>query len=231
MEEKMPESNWIKGTTEEENKPNALWQWIKENRQNFFAIVAIIVALIIITIAVYLNLSKNRETAEKYLFIAQQYFIQGNTDKALETIKIIEDNFSKYPAYDFALFLKGELFFSQGNFAKAIEEYQNVRKKIKNKDLLPFADYSIIKSFQALKDYQNAISQSEEFIKSYPDHYLTPEIYLALAISYATTKQTEKAKETFEKLSILYPQTSWEQLAKEALKGFETEKQKAKGRK
>jgi len=216
----MPESTWVKDN-DNHKKNDAVYRWIRENKQTVWSIIAIIIAAIIITVVIFINLSKNKETAEKYYFVAQQYYAAGKIDEALEQLDIIEKNFSKYPSGDFAMLLKGDIYFTNGNYPKALEAYVNASKKISNKELIPFASYSIAKTYQALKDYDRAIPMFNTFINAYPDHYLTPEIYMSLAISYEVKGQSDLARETYQKITILYPQTQWEAVAREALKKYE----------
>ncbi|NLH39513.1 MAG: tetratricopeptide repeat protein [Elusimicrobia bacterium] len=217
----MPESTWVKDK-DNSQKNDAVYRWIRENKQTVWSIIAIIVAAIIIAIVIFINLSKNKETAEKYYFVAQQYYAAGKMDEALEQLDIIEKNFSKYPSGDFARLLKGDIYFTNGNYPKAIEAYINASRKISNKELVPFASYSVAKTYQALKDYDKAIPMFSTFVNAYPDHYLTPEVYMSLAISYETKGQNDLAKETYQKITILYPQTQWESIAREALKKYES---------
>lgn len=218
----MPET-WIKTENSIENK-DFIYTWIKRNRQTFISIIAIIIAIIIIISVVLINLSKNRETAEKYMFLAQQYLAAGKIDESISQLDIVEKNFARYPQSDFAMLKKGDIYFLQQNYAKAIEQYNNAYNKISNKELLPFALYSMAKSYQALRDYNNAILKFNDFINKYPDHYLLPEIYLSLAITYEAKNEKELAKQTYQKIMVLYPQTQWEDLAKQAIKKYESKK-------
>ncbi|MCX7905116.1 MAG: tetratricopeptide repeat protein [Elusimicrobiales bacterium] len=215
----MPDSTWVSDGSSKNTNP--FQDWLIQNKKSLIATALIIIAAIIIVIMVIINLNKNRETAEKYYFLAQQYYYAKNFEQALANIEIIEKNYSNFVTYDFALFLKGDIYFSIGNYAKAIEVYKEALNKVRNKELIPFAIYSIAKSHQALRDYINAILKFNEFITTYPDHYLLPEVYLSLALSYENKGEKEAAKETFQKITVLFPNTTWNTIAQEALKKYQ----------
>ncbi|MGC8729651.1 MAG: hypothetical protein ACP5SD_10340, partial [Elusimicrobiales bacterium] len=67
----MPDSTWISSPGDEKNDP--IRQWIKNNRKSLLATLLIIVVFGLIAIMVIASRSRNRDTAEKYLFMAQQY--------------------------------------------------------------------------------------------------------------------------------------------------------------
>lgn len=214
----MPDETWVKThNTAEKTTSDIIFDWIKNNRQTFYSIVAITIAIVLIIIVFNISYKKNRQIAEKHYFLAQNYYAMGKMEDAIKQIELIEKDYSKYHTYDFALFLKGEIYFTMKDYAKAIKVYKEIMENVKNKDLIPFATYSLAKSYEALKDYNNAINYFNQFIDNFPDHYMLPEVYLSLAVIYKSKGDNEKSKQTFEKIAVLYPQTEWGNIAREYL--------------
>jgi len=215
----MPDSTWIKIDTQEQriSNPFSLIDWIKNNRQTAIGILVISIAILVFGIFFYINYSKTQETAQKQLFIAQQLAYTGKLEEGVKLLSEVETNFPNKPEADFAIFTKGDLYFNNGEYQKAIYEYEKILKRNTNKDLHPFALYSIAKSYQAIPDYNTAIVKLKDFLSKYPENFLTGQVYLSLAYIYEKQNDMVNAKETYEKIMVLFPETQWAQLAKDKL--------------
>lgn len=215
----MPDSTWINSDSQNLKKSSIeiILNWIKNNRQTAIGIAMIIVLMIIISIAFYVNYSKNSQTAQKQLFIAQQVAYGGRIDAALKQLTDVENNFNSRPEADFAIYNKGDIFFDQGQFKEAAQEYNKVLQRKSNKDLLPYAAYSLAKSYQAMQDYDTAIVKLKDFISAWPEHFLCGQAYSSLAYIYQKKGDLASAKEINQKITVLFPQTDWAEEAKSRL--------------
>jgi tetratricopeptide (TPR) repeat protein len=215
----MPDSTWIDNGTQIETKTSdKIILWIKNNRQTSLGILVILGIILVFSISFYINYSKNTENVQRQLFLAQQVAFGGRTDVGIKQLTEIENNYPNRPEADFAIFTKGDLYFSNEKYKEAISEYEKIINKPRNQDLIPYALYSISKSYQAMADYNKAISMAKDFLSKYPEHFLSAQVYMSLAHCYEKTGDISSANETYEKITVLYPDTLWADEAKTKIK-------------
>ncbi|MEK7722067.1 MAG: 2-dehydropantoate 2-reductase N-terminal domain-containing protein, partial [Elusimicrobiota bacterium] len=75
--------------------------------------------------------------------------------------------------------------------------------------LAPFAAYSVGKCKEAEGDLAGAQVQYSDFLLKNPEHFIAPEVHASLARSQELSGNAELAKTTYEKIALLYPDTSW----------------------
>ncbi len=96
------------------------------------------------------------------LYNAKEY------QKALETFKIIMDNFPNGKYVDNAHYWSGECYYSEGNFLSAIDEYGVVIEKFPNSPKRPAALLKAGMAFQELKRKKEARAFYLRVINEYP---------------------------------------------------------------
>ncbi|PIS47419.1 MAG: hypothetical protein COT17_03595 [Elusimicrobia bacterium CG08_land_8_20_14_0_20_51_18] len=213
----MPDSTWIKSGNENPEQSFNLLAWVRDNRQTAIGILVIGFAIAIFGVFFYVNYSKTRETAQKQLFIAQQLSLSGRLDEGMKQLTEVETGFSSKPEADFAIFTKGDIYFARGEFQKAITEYEKIVARKSNPDLVPYALYSMAKSYQALPDYNASVIKFKDFLSKYPEHFLSGQTYMSLAYVYEKLNDKQNAKETYEKVAVLFPDTQWAENARQKL--------------
>ncbi len=187
--------------------------WIKANRDTVIGSLVILAAAAIFGIWVAVHRAGLRETAWKNLFIAQQTGYSDNFPEAAKQLAAIESNFGSTTAWGFAVLTQGDLLFRQNKFKEAEAEYSKITAKgLKN--LIPFALYNIGKTKEAAADLAGAQGQYKDFLAAYPDHFMAPEVHYSLANVYELSKNAAEAKAAYEKVVLLYPDTSWAGMAK-----------------
>jgi tetratricopeptide (TPR) repeat protein len=154
-----------------------------------------------------------RETAWQNLFKAQQAGYSGNFSEAAKQLDSIETNFGGTSAWGFAVLTQGDLLFQQNKFEEAAAEYAKIVAK-GIKDLMPFALYNLGKAKEAAADLPGARDQYKNFLASHPDHFMAPEVHYSLASVYELSRNAAEAKAAYEKIVLLYPETSWAMMAK-----------------
>ena len=210
----MPDSSWIhSGNPQAPGKMDNILTWTKKNRDTVMGSLVMLAAAAIFGIWVAVHHAGLREAAWKNLFIAQQTGYGGNFAEAAKQLDSIETNFSGTSAWGFAVLTQGDLLFRQNKFKEAADEYSKIVVK-GSKNLMPFALYNIGKAKEAAADLPGAQSQYTAFLSAYPDHFLAPEVHYSLASVYELSKNAAAAKEAYEKIMLLYPDTSWAAMAK-----------------
>jgi tetratricopeptide (TPR) repeat protein len=191
--------------------------WIKKNRETFIGSSVIVLALLIFGAYFFVHYRDLRDTAWKNLFIAQQIGYAGNIPQAQEQLKAIGTSFGNTSAAPYATITQGDILFAQGKFKEAGDEYAKLASG--NKDLAPFAQYSLGKCKEAAGDLAGAQAQYSDFLSKNPDHFMAPEVQASLARAQELAGAKDQAKATYEKIVLLYPETSWAMQAKAKLEG------------
>jgi tetratricopeptide (TPR) repeat protein len=194
-------------------KMHGFFAWIKDHRDTVIGSLVMLAAAAILGIWVALHHAGLRETAWKNLFIAQQTGYSGNFTEAAKQLNSIENNFGRTSAWGFAVLTQGDLLFRQNKFKEAADEYAKIVAKGGN-NLMPFALYDLGKAKEAAEDLPGAQTQYKNFLAAYPDHFLAPEVHYSLANCYELSKNAAEAKAAYEKIILLYPETSWAATAK-----------------
>ncbi len=212
----MPESSWIINDKPESApaRYDAALEWIKKNRETFIGGVVIVLAVLLFAVYFFVHYRDLRDTAWKNLFMAQQAGYGGNVAQAQNQLSAIETTYGNTSAAPYATLTKGDMFFAQGKFKEAAAEYT---KLLGSKDLAPFALYNVGKCREADGDLAGAQAQYSDFLVKYPEQFMAPEVHSSLAHSQELAGAKDLAKTTYEKIVLLYPDTSWAAAAKAKL--------------
>ena len=212
----MPSETWIdSGKTDAPGKFDLALAWIKQNRETFIGSAVITLAVGVFAVYFFLHYRDLRETAWKNLFMAQQTGYGGNMPQAHTMLAEIETAYSNTSAAPYATLTKGDLLFSQGKFKEAGAEYAKIAAGPAN--LVPFALYNLGKCKEAEGDLAGAQAQYADLLAKNPEHFMAPEAHYALGHSQELAGARELAKATYEKVVLLYPDTSWAGQAKARL--------------
>lgn len=214
----MPSNTWVETKKKEETEvvKNSAIDWIKENRETFWAAVGIAVAVVAFIIFFAASYSKVQKNAWQALFMAQQNAYAGRIDEARKISTDIEKNYSRSSAVPFAIMLEGDLDFAGGKYEEAEASYRRAMKKAES-GLMPVLYFNICKTYEARRNWDEAVKNYEAFLKKYSSHYSAPEVYMNMAACMFRGGKTEEAKAVFEKVLVLYPDTVWANQAKTVL--------------
>lgn len=212
----MPSDTWIASGKPDTApaKADLGLAWIKKNRETFIGSAVILLAAIIFSVYFLIHYRGLRDTAWKNLFMAQQVGYGGNMPQAQEQLAAIEASYGSTSAAPYATLTKGDMLFSQNKFKEAGAEYA---KLLNSKELAPFAVYSAGKCKEAEGDLAGAVVLYSDFILKNPEHFIAPEVHASLARSQELSGSADLARTTYEKIVLLYPDTSWSAQAKAKL--------------
>ena len=211
----MPSDTWIASGTPDAapDKIETALGWIKKNRETFIGSVVILLAIIVFSVYFLFHYRGLRDTAWKSLFIAQQQAGGGNFAQAQQQLAAIE-SYGSTSAAPYATLFKGDMLFAQGKFQEAAAEYS---KLTSSKDVAPFAIYSVGKCKEAEGDLAGAQVSYSDFLLKTPEHFIAPEVHSSLARAQELSGGADLARTTYEKIVLLYPDTSWAMQAKARL--------------
>ena len=88
-----------------------------------------------------------------------------------------------------------------------------------------FGPYSEAETFYGKGNYSKAIEKYGEYLSKNPQGSLAAVAQYYIAKSYIASKDSAKARASFEQVVKQYPQTSWAEFAKEQLKSWDEKAQ------
>jgi len=178
------------------------------NKQTFFSVgVTLGVALGLATLVVYRQKEFYERTWEM-LSVAQNQVFQGQMNPAVSTLKDLTSRFPAGPATEHADYLLGNLYMAMQNPAAAADAYNNALKNPSNPNLKPLMLNSLGNAYEDEEQTAKAIDAYRQFIKEYPEHFLTPRVLFNL-VRLESRTNIDQAKDSYEKLLTLYPNTPW----------------------
>ncbi|MDQ7773558.1 MAG: tetratricopeptide repeat protein [Elusimicrobiales bacterium] len=211
----MPSSTWVSSGEPQirVSRTDQVMAFVKEKRESVIAASVVLLAAVILGTWFFLHYRQINDTAWKQLFIAQQTGFGGAYAESEKKLDEVAAGFARSDAAPYAVMSKGDILFRQEKYKEALEEY----KKLLNGPayMRPFALYNAGKSREAMALTAEAAADYRDFLARYADHMLAPEVHFSLAAVQEKLGDKEGAKASYEKIAILYPETSWSAAAKE----------------
>lgn len=211
----MPSSTWVASGEPQIKaaRTDKVMDFVKNNRESVIAGSVVLIAAVLLGSWFYLHYRQINDTAWKQLFIAQQTGYAGAYAEAGKKFDEVVSGFARSEAAGYAVMSKGDLLFRQEKYKEALEEY---RKLLDGPESLrPFALYNAGKSREAMGASAEAAADYRDFMAKYSDHMLAPEVHYALAAAVERLGDDKEARAVYEKIAILYPETSWSEAAKQ----------------
>lgn len=215
----MPETTWVASNSAvvAPSKTEKALGWIKNNRETFIGSAVILLAAVVFGVYFYMHYRDLRETAWKNLFVAQQTGFGGNHAQAMDMLNAIETTYGNTTAAPYALLTKGDILYSQGKYKEAAAEYAKLSNA--SADLAPLALYNAGKCKEAERDLAGAQAAYADILSRFPEHFIVPEAHYSQARAQELSGAKDLAKASYEKIVLLYPETSWASQAKAKLTG------------
>ena len=215
MEKQLEEKN-----TEMGNIITRSEEFIQKNQKTLIIIVAAILVVVLAVFGLrkwYFQPRENRAAEE--MFAAEQWFAQGDFEKALngdDTFRgflSVADSYSGTKAGNLARYYAGAAYLHMGNFDEAIHWL----KKYKGHDTFsrPLAEMMLADAYMekgetatAARLYTTAAAMSDNFITA-------PSALFKAGMAYMMLEDNTKALECFQKVKKNYPEsTEWTEIDK-----------------
>ncbi len=210
----MPSSTWVSSGEPQirVSRTDQFLAFLKEKRETVIAASVVLLAAVILGAWFFLHYRQINDTAWKQLFIAQQTGFSGAYAESEKKLDEVSAGFARSDAAPYAVMSKGDILFRQEKYKEALEEYKKLVSGPAH--IRPFAVYNAGKAREALGLHAEAAADYRDFLAKYADHLLAPEAHYSLALVQEKTGDRDGARATYEKIAILYPETSWSESAK-----------------
>ncbi|GAB4534859.1 MAG: hypothetical protein Fur0020_01820 [Thermodesulfovibrionia bacterium] len=195
-------------------------EYIKERKRVFIPALAIILAIVILSLsAIYYN-SSLKEKAYKIEIEAYNYYYGTNLKENIpederwkKALELYKKSVETKPSPT-ALFYLGNCYYNLSDYTKAIEEYERFIKRFGGeKELLPIVYQKLSSAYLNKGDKDNALSTINRLAEL--DNGMFKDTALMLeARYYEKTGNNDKAKERYKEITEKFPTSPWVNEAK-----------------
>lgn len=144
--------------------------------------------------------SDDEVLAQALLEISNVEYLQGNTQRATETLDQFEEVQCDNPAF---WFVAGSLYSMVGEREKAASWLEKAKKAMPDD---PDVNYALGQVLMTVEAYEDATMMLEKAVKTKPDD---PRFLLSLGLAYRRNDMPDKARESFKKVLKLDSGMSW----------------------
>ncbi|MDR1784758.1 MAG: tetratricopeptide repeat protein [Endomicrobium sp.] len=178
------------------------------SKVKIFIVVAFLnIGLIFAGAFIYFKFKGNNKMSSNKLSEAYTSFARGDIRNGFTIIDEVIARFPKTLAVYQARLIKADILIEMHRYEEALRILEEVLNNGKPKIIKPLASSRIIYLYDSKKDYSKAILASSRFIKKYPDHFLTKDIYLNLAEYYLISGSKNDAIRVFNEVAIKFSNT------------------------
>lgn len=192
--------------------------WVQANREISIGAILAVVALALGGVYFISRQSKAKAQAWERLAIAQSAGFQGQVKPALELFDRLVLDYPESSMSAYALLYKGDLLYRQALYKEAVEPYRMLLAEDPTGSLAPFALANLCLAHEAAGSLKEAVSAGSRLLSEQGDHFLAPQAHACMARAFLAMGEKEQAKSTYEKIALLYPDTSWSKWAQSKLK-------------
>jgi TolA-binding protein len=193
---------------------NIAGEWIRNNRNQFYTIAATAAGVILLAVFFYVRKNQLKAVSEDKLAVAQSLVYSG---QAAQGIAYLDELIANSGVEVKAIMVKADFLMNTGKFSDAEQLLQRAVSIGRPKTLMPLVLVSLGAAQEDQGKFAEAARTYNDFLNAYPDHFIAPKAYEALARTYELTNAPNEARSAYEKLVTLYPATQWAQRAQERL--------------
>lgn len=193
-------------------------RWVKNNPQNALTVAGGLVLVIALAIYFYVHYQNVQKfISDRVSYATNLYYYGKMADESLKILDEIIRSYPHSPITSRALLLRSQIYAEKKNFAQALADSEELVRRKKPKDIIPFGYIQMGIVQQRMGNYLAAVSSYNEFLNKYPDHFYVPYVYDALGTIYLGINNTDEARSVYEKIVTMYPGTFWSQKAQTLL--------------
>ncbi|MCC7429462.1 outer membrane protein assembly factor BamD [bacterium] len=155
---------------------------------------------------------KGSLTSQESFDLAFSYYKKGKYEKAIQEFTIVSLNFAGSNIADDAQFYLAECYFETKQYLLAESEYKRLTYDYPNSEFIDDAEYKVALSLYLLApkntglditDLEKAMVKFQEFLESYPQSSLVPEIEKKIReCRYKLSKKMFENGETYRKMGL-----------------------------
>ena len=189
----------------------------KKYKNWIIGIASVLLITVLLAVIIIFRMKHAKEYVSQRLLFAESFLYQRNFDEANKILDEIINNYknSKYAGY--AMYLKANVLYDNKDFVQAKQVCIDFLKIRKPKYVVVPMLYILGHCYLALNDFDNAIEIFNEITQKYVEHFYTPRVYESLALCYELKGDLQSARNVYEKMNVLYPNSYWSEIAQQKL--------------
>lgn len=191
--------------------------WLLRHWQQVLLALAVGATAAVLASVVENQLQKARERSWEQLSYALANASQGNRAEALKTLDALLDSQRSGPLAVQAFMMKSDLLSADGKKDEALAAAKEAVRQAASPEYKALASIRLAWALEESGKAAEASAEYAQFIKTFPDHFLTGRAYAQMGRLQLLQGRWTEAKSTFEKVVTLYPSTIWAQEAKASL--------------
>lgn len=193
-------------------------QWITDNSKQLSTWALVLLAAIVIGLVFYNSRKSSSTKAQESFGNAMIAYQSNDMENSVTSFKLVLDNYPKTSYAGISSYMLAGIYYNQKNYAMAEEYYNKTINKISSNDLLKGASLRGL-GFCAIqeKQYEEAVSFFNKFVKECPENYLMPEVLISLGECYIKQNNSEKAKEALQRIVKDFADSDQNPIAKNLL--------------
>src|SRR5206468_3438472 len=127
------------------------------------------------------------------------------------------NRFKGTDATAYSKFLRGDLLYGTSQYTEAARIYGELSETGQPILVRPLALAAKSSSEEMAGNIPAAQSAAQQFLEKYPEHFLTPTMYIAQARLAELSGNNSNAAAIYDRFAILYPQSPWTAFARTRL--------------
>jgi len=189
----------------------------KKYKNWIIGIASVLLITVLLAVIIIFRMKHAKEYVSQRLLFAESFLYQRNFNEANKILDEIINNYknSKYAGY--AMYLKANVLYDNKDFVQAKQVCIDFLKIRKPKYVVVPMLYILGHCYLALNDFDNAIEIFNEITQKYVEHFYTPRVYESLALCYELKGDFQSARNVYEKMNVLYPNSYWSEIAQQKL--------------
>jgi TolA-binding protein len=184
-------------------------QWVFTHRAQLGLAAGVFALAALLAVTIAMNRRKLAERGAEQLSAAR---FQASQDKHKEALQILDELINAQRTGPVALqayLMKGDLLFAQRKFGEAAAVYEEGSLQSTLPDYKALILLGRASAAVELNKYPEAAGFYKDFLRDFPDHFLAPRALMESARLSLALQQPAEARETLERLLMLYPKSPW----------------------
>ncbi len=186
----------------------ALTDWSREHSTTIWLALGVICLLVIGAYFIKGGLNVLDEEASDLLSRAGRLYEAAKYEQAITIYERIAKDYSGSSSNDEAIFFLGNCYFNIEKYAESQKQFEKYVKQYgKNGQMGKSAVYGLAQSYIAQDDFIKAAETYSKLTHNIKKEGLTKESLNNMGLCYKEAGEYQKAKESFQKIKDLYPDT------------------------
>jgi len=198
----------------------SLIKWSVDNSSTVLTATGLLVAAGLITSVFTLRRSELRDSQWTRLALAESFIGQKQFPQAEQILNEVLPAAASNDIFLHASFFLGEAAYQEQKYEEAVRHFSNIVNNGSASPVKALALAHLGTTFEQMKDYAQAARAYQNFVQSYPDHFMGARIQLAWGRTLTLAGNKTESRKVLSQLIDLYPTSTWAENARSIMDKF-----------